>query len=85
MLLVTLLGIALVMKNCGFRNVFYPFFVFFNITTRVIILPLIQMMSSDEETKNIIREQNWYHGLRYTIGIYNNASPAEGQPIHHRN
>jgi hypothetical protein len=84
-LLVILLGITLLLKHYGFRNIFYPFFGFVNITTRVIILPLIQIMNSDEETKNIIREENWYQGMKHTIGIYKKVTPAEIQPIHQEN
>ena len=83
--LVILLGSALLLKHYGFRNIFYPFFMFLNIITRVIILPLIQMMNSNEDTKSLIREKNWYHALRHTIGIYKKVSPVEGQPIHQEN
>ena len=81
MILVISFGIALVLNHYGIPYVFYPFFEFLNVIIRVIVLPLIQMITSDERAKKIIREENWYQGLRWVIGIYKKVSPAESELI----
>ena len=35
-----------------------------------VVIPLVHLLN-DEETKGIITEENWYQGLRYMMGIYN--------------
>ena len=51
-----------------------------------VAIPFCHLMN-DEETKEIISEENWYEGLRYMIGIYiekprpNVALVSEQEPI----
>ena len=34
-----------------------------------VIIPLVYLMN-DEETKGIITDEGWYHGMRHMLGIY---------------
>ena len=67
-LVVFVLGLAHLLEYFGFRFVFYPFWEFFNVTMRAIIIPSMQMMY-DMDAKIIIREEGWYQGARYVLGI----------------
>ena len=71
-LVVFVLGLALLLEYFGFRFVFYPFWEFFNVTMRVIIIPSMQMMY-DMDTKTIIRGEGWYQGARHVLGIRKQA------------
>ena len=51
-------------KN-GFSNLHY-----IDALVNFVVLPVVHL-TNDEDTKAIIVEENWYQGLRYMIGVYN--------------
>jgi hypothetical protein len=42
-----------------------------------LVIPLFHLMN-DEDTKEIIFEENWYQGIRHMLGIYNEKEPQRG-------
>ena len=62
-----------ILHNFGFSNLHYP-----DIILMFVLIPFLHLMN-DEETKAIIAEQNWYHGLRHMLGIYTPVVPISPQ------
>ena len=68
MLVVPILALVLALESFGFRFVIYPFYDFFKVTMRAILIPTMQMMY-EVDTKTIIAEKGWYQGIRHVIGL----------------
>ena len=50
------------LNKIGFPNVYLP-----DVIIMFVVIPLVHLMN-DEETKEIIYNGNWYHGIRHVFG-----------------
>ena len=57
----------------GVPNLYFP-----DATLMFVVIPFVHLMN-DEETKGIITEEGWYHGLMYVLGIP--GKPAEREEM----
>ena len=69
-------GMTPVLHDLGFHNLHFP-----DVILMFVVIPFLHLLN-DEETKTIIAEHNWYHGLRHIFGIYSQVTPVvpEGMP-----
>ena len=44
-----------------------------------VVIPFVHLMNN-EETKGIISEKNWFQGLQYVLGIYNETTHVSAIP-----
>ena len=76
--MIELIGIvsAILSPHLGISNLHY-----IDAIVMFVVIPFAHLLN-DEETKIIILQENWYQGLRHTIGVYTDpASRRKNQDI----
>ena len=56
-------AITPLLYDLGFLNVYY-----LNVILLFVLIPFMHLMN-DEETKGIVSDSNWFHGLRHLLGL----------------
>ena len=62
----------------GFTNTY-----FCDVVIMFVVIPFLQILN-DEDTKDIIYQDSWLHGLKFMFGLYK-PRPANDTPNGHEN
>ena len=69
-----IVAITPMLYDLGFLNVYY-----INVILFFVLLPLLHLMNN-EDTKGIILEFSWYHGIRHLLGCRRVSSQRNPSP-----